>query len=58
MMTEAFVRWLYFYGIILLKHNSMNYISMNYDSIKKGGHLYVSTIYWQKRRVICSRKTI
>lgn len=57
MMTEAFVRWLYFYGIILLKHNSMNYVSMNYVSIKRG-HLYVSTIYWQKRRVICSRKTI
>jgi len=35
MMTEAFVRWLYFYGIISLKHNSMNYVSMNYVSMKK-----------------------
>lgn len=49
MMTEAFVRWLYFYGIILLKHDSMNYVSMNYISIKWRASLCINHLLAEKK---------
>ena len=49
MMTEAFVRWLYFYGIILLKHDSMNYVSMNYISIKMEASLCINHLLAEKK---------